>query len=321
MDNAVFLDLASVCPDDLDLSGLEHSAPQWAMHPLTSPADVRARIADATIIVTNKVVLDADALAAARGLKLVCVAATGTNNIDLAAAARYGVTVCNARDYGTASVVEHVFALILALRRRLLDYRQALAKGEWQASPHFCLLDYPMSELNGATLGVIGYGVLGQAVARVAEAFGMRVLVAQRPGGGERRQGRVPLPELLATADVVSLHCPLTDTTRGLIGEAELTLMKPTAILINTARGGIVDESALLQALEHGDIGAAGVDVLATEPPEGHPALLQADRPNLIVTPHVAWASRQARQRLLDQVAANIRAFRADRPINVVVPS
>lgn len=319
MDHAVFLDLETLSRDDLDLARLRSSVPRWTLHPNTAPDDVAARIADAQIVVTNKVILDAEVLDSAPGLRLVCVAATGTNNVDLEAAARNGITVCNVRDYGTPSVVEHVFALILSLRRRLFEYRSALAEGAWHASPHFCLLDYPMAELSGKTLGIIGYGVLGQAVARVAEALGMQVLIARRPGGS-LQPDRIPLETLLARADVVSLHCPLTDQTRGLIGESELARMRPEALLINTARGGIVDEAALLDALKRHTIAGAGIDVLGTEPPPATHPLLTAQLPNLIVTPHIAWASREARQRLSDQLAANIEAFNADRPINVVTP-
>lgn len=318
MEHAVFLDVETLDRDDLDLSRLRASMPDWDLHATTEAKDVAARIADADVIVTNKVVLDTPALEAAEHLKLVCVAATGTNNIDLEAARRKGIAVCNVRDYGTPSVVEHVFALILALRRRLIDYRCALSRGEWQASPHFCLLDYPMTELRDKVLGIIGYGVLGRAVAQVAEAFGMRLLISERPGG-PAVPGRTPLPELLEVADVISLHCPLTEHTKGLIGAPELARMKADAVLINTARGAIVDPDALVRALRAGAIGGAGIDVLDTEPPRaGHP-LLKADLPNLIVTPHVAWASREARQRLADQLADNIEAFRGGHPINLVV--
>jgi len=317
MTQAVFLDLDSLTRDDIDLAPLEAAVPGWRLHAQTRPQEVLARVRDARIVVSNKVVLDAATLARARSLQLICVAATGTNNVDLAAAAEHGITVCNVRDYGTPSVAEHVFALMLSLRRRLLDYRLALGRGEWQRSSQFCLLDYPMAELQGATLGIVGHGVLGQAVARLGEAFGMRVRVAERPAETPR-PGRVPLDDLLAEADVLSLHCPLTETTRNLIDAAALARMKPGALLINTARGGIVDETALLDALRSGHLGGAGIDVLATEPPTGPHPLLEADLPQLIVTPHVAWASREARQRLLDQIADNIRAFRAGTPRNVV---
>jgi glycerate dehydrogenase len=207
--------------------------------------------------------------------------------------------------------------LMLNLLRRLPDYTQALRKGRWQRSEHFCFLDYTIEELAGKTLGIVGFGELGQAVAHMAEQFGMRVRVAQRLHGAAQA-GRVPMHELLAEVDVLSLHCPLSDETRGLIGEPELGRMKPSAILINTARGGIVDEPALLAALRNGKLAGAGIDVLHNEPPRQGNSLLQAELPNLIVTPHIAWASRQARQRLLEGIAANVRAFLDGQPRNQV---
>lgn len=313
----VFLDRSTLDRGDLDFSALIQALPQWQHHDLTSSAELQGRLKDANIAITNKVILDAAAFAAAPQLTLVCVAATGTNNVDLNAAQRHGVTVCNVRGYGTPSVVQHVFALMLSLSTNLGRYRRAVMQGQWQQSDMFCLLDYPIRELAGRTLGIIGYGELGRGVAKVAEAFGMRVLIAQRPGGMPAAD-RLPLPELLRQSDVVSLHCPLTEATRNLIGVAELALMKADALLINTARGGIVDEAALAEALRAGHLGGAGFDVLSVEPPRTGNPLLAPDIPNLIVTPHIAWASREARQRLLDQVAANIRAFLAGTPRNVV---
>ena len=268
-------------------------------------------------MISNKVRLDAAAFAAAPQLRLVCVAATGTNNVDLDAAQRHGVTVCNVRGYATPAVVQHVYALILALTTRLPDYQRDVANGRWQASPYFCLLDHPIRELAGRTLGIVGYGELGSAVARVAAAFGMSVLIAQRAGSAAQA-GRLALTELLPLVDILSLHCPLTPQTRGLIGAQELALMKPDALLINTARGGLVDEAALAAALRGGKLGGAGIDVLSEEPPRDNNPLLATDIPNLIVTPHIAWASREARQRVIDAIAANIRAFLAGTPVNVV---
>jgi glycerate dehydrogenase len=214
-------------------------------------------------------------------------------------------------------VVQHVFALILALTTRLSQYQHAISEGRWQRHPHFCLLDYPIRELAGRTLGIIGYGSLGQGVAKVAPSFGLHVILAQRPGG-EPQSGRMPVDELLAEADIVSLHCPLTDYTKNLISEREFGLMKDDAILINTARGGIVNEAALVTALRAGKIGGAGVDVLSEEPPVNGNPLLEGDIPNLIVTPHIAWASRESRQRVVDIVVDNIRAYLNGRPQNVV---
>lgn len=306
--HAVFLDWESVDNQDLDRDCLQSLPVDWRFHAATTPEQLAANLSGQAIVVSNKVVLDAATIHAQPALKLVCVAATGTNNIDLQAATLRDIPVCNVRAYATPSVVQHVFMLILNLLRRLPDYRQAIRAGRWQGSRHFCFLDYTIEELSGKTLGIIGYGELGQAVARMAEQFGMRVLVAQRLHG-EAQSGRVPLTELLPKVDVLSLHCPLSDETRGLIGAAELARMKPAAILINTARGGIVDEPALLAALLRGDLGGAGIDVLQSEPPRAGNVLLQQELPNLIVTPHIAWASRQARQRLIEGVAENIRAY------------
>lgn len=239
--------------------------------------------------------------------------------MDLEAARNQGIGVCNVTGYATPSVVQHVFMLLLCLLRRLPAYTTALEQGRWQQSPHFCLLDYPIEELQDKTLGIIGYGELGRAVAGMGEAFGMRSLIARRDRRDQRR-GRVDLDELLQQADVVSLHCPLSEQTRQLIGADQLALMKADAILINTARGGIVDESALYRALANGRLGGAGIDVLEREPPDEKTPLLQARLENLIVTPHIAWASRAARQRLLDQVARNIDSYLRGGPLrNAVV--
>jgi glycerate dehydrogenase len=314
---AVFLDLASVDRGDLDLAGLRRVAASWATYAQTPVELTAARIGDAVVAVTNKVVVDRAVMTACPGLRLICVAATGTNNVDLEAARERGIAVCNVTGYATPSVVQHVFALMLALTTRLAEHAAAAQDGRWAASDLFCVLDFPFRELAGKTLGIVGYGELGRGVARVAEAFGMSVLVAQRPGRSPQ-QGRLPLDELLARSDVVTLHVPLADNTRGLIGERELALMRPDALLIDTARGGIVDEAALSAALRAGRLGGAGVDVLAVEPPRGGSPLLENPPPNLIVTPHVAWASRESRQRLLDGVALNIRAFSEGRERNRV---
>jgi glycerate dehydrogenase len=287
------------------------------LHTCTRPELLAERLAEATVVVSNKVRLDAAAFAATPQLRLVCVAATGTNNVDLDAAQRHGITVCNVRGYATPSVVQHVYALLLALTTRLPDYQRDVAAGRWQASPYFCLLDHPIRELAGRNLGIVGYGELGSAVARLAAGFGMTVLVAQR-AGGDAQAGRLALADLLPQVDVLSLHCPLTPQTRGLIGARELALMKPDALLINTARGGLVDETALADALRKGKLGGAGIDVLSEEPPRADNPLLAADIPNLIVTPHIAWASREARQRVIEAIATNIRAFLAGTPVNTV---
>lgn len=313
----VFLDRGSV-GNDLDFSSLEGTLEHWSCFDQTSAGEIAGRIRNCEVVVSNKVPLDAPLLEQATALKLICVAATGTNNVDLDTARKRGIPVCNVTAYATPSVVEHVFALILGLTRRLHETRQLIDDGAWQRSDQFCLLDLPMRELAGATLGIVGYGELGRRVAEVAKAFGMEVLIAQRPGTTEALAGRLALEELLPRVDILSLHCPLTPDTAGLIGPAELAAMKPESLLINTARGGLVDEPALHQALIMGTIAGAGIDVLASEPPAGGNILLDRPLPNLIVTPHVAWASRAARQRLLDQVADNIRAWQAGDPRNRV---
>jgi glycerate dehydrogenase len=304
----VFLDLRSVDRGDLDLDSLRAACGHWDLHAASRPAEVAGRIRNAEVVVTNKVVLDEGLLRSAKALRLICVAATGTNNVDLAAADRLGIAVRNVRGYATASVVQHVFAVILGHFASLADYRADVTTGAWSRSEFFCLLDHPIEEIAGRTLGIVGLGDLGGGVARVAEAFGMRVLVASRDAA-DTRPGRVALHDLLPQVDVLSLHCPLTDQTRGLIGATELGLMRPDALLVNTARGGIVDEDALAAALRARQIGGAALDVLTREPPPPDHPLLAPDIPNLILTPHVAWASRGARQRLLDAVANNISGY------------
>ena len=305
----VFLDFDSTDHHDLDLHYLQNSCQELMVWGHTSPEQRLAHIADAEIIISNKVVLDAPLLHALAGqIRLICVAATGTNNVDLAVARQLGIPVTNVRDYASQSVAEHVIALIFALRRQLPAYQQALQRGDWQRSPHFCLLDYPMSEVSGSTLAIIGHGVLGQATAHLAQAIGMKVLIAEHPHQTPRA-GRVRFEDALAQADVVSLHCPLTAETRDLINAERLRLMKPSTLLINTARGGIVNETDLLKALQEGWIAGAGVDVLSQEPPTADALLLQTQLPNLLITPHVAWASRKARQTLIDQLADIITSW------------
>jgi len=315
--HGVFLDLRTVDRDDLDLTSLRSVVTQWTCHDWTDPSRVIERIVDADILISNKVRLDAAALESAHRLKLVCIAATGTNNIDLDACRARNITVSNVTGYATASVVEHVFAQVLNLMRRLNEYRLAIEAGRWQLAGDFCLLDYPIRELKGLTFGVVGYGELGRAVAATATAFGMNVQIAERRGLPPR-PGRIPLDQLLASSHVVSLHCPLTDKTRNLIGARELGLMRRDALLINTARGGIVEETALLEALRAGRIAGAAVDVLSEEPPHHGNPLLGTSLPNLLVTPHIAWASLNARQRLIEEIAANISAWLNGSPRNVV---
>ncbi len=313
----VFLDLASVDNNDLNLVQLEEVLDEWALYSHTEASQVSSRLQGMEVVVSNKVVLTREALVSADELRLICVAATGTNNVDLEAARERGIAVTNVRAYGTASVVQHVFALILSLQRRIPAYQQAISQGRWQQSKFFCLLDFPIEELTGKVLGIVGYGELGKAVAKTAACFDMQVVIAQRDAD-DTRADRMPLEKLLAEVDVLSLHCPLTDNNRGMIGEAELRLMKPGAILINAARGGLVNEAALAKALQNNWIAGAGVDVLEQEPPDGSSPLL-AEIPNLILTPHIAWASRTARQRLLDQLVDIIRGYRTGTIRNRIV--
>jgi len=306
---SVFLDFATLSNNDVDTTRLDHALPGLQYYPVSDVHEIAGRIRDAEIVLTNKIVLNRALLEGADALKLIVLAATGTNNVDLEVARERGVAVYNIRGYCTSSVVQHVFALILSLTRHLRSYHELLEKSAWSASPQFCMLDYPIRELDGKTLGIIGFGELGQAVARAATAFGMRVKVARRPGAVTEQDGRLSIEDLLGRSDIVSLHCPLTPQTRGLIGQAELELMKEDALLINTARGALVDEEALALALRAGRLGGAGIDVLSEEPPaQGNP-LLTGRIPNLIVTPHVAWAAREARQRALDAMLENIAAF------------
>lgn len=304
---ASLLDFSTIGHDgDVSLAPLQELLPGLKVHEQTAPHDLAVRAGSDRILITNKVVIDRHFIETAPALELICVAATGTNNIDLEAAGVHGIAVCNVTGYATASVVQHVFALITALQTRLLDYSAAVRAGAWQRAGQFCLLDYPIRELAGLKLGIVGYGELGKQVGKVAQAFGMELLIAQRSGGGAQ-PGRIPLETLLRQADILSLHCPLADNTRNLIDARALALMKPDALLINTARGGIVDEAALADALRHGRIGGAGIDVLSQEPPPGNP--LFDSLPNLLITPHIAWASRESRQRLIEEVRLNISAF------------
>lgn len=291
---------------------------EWIEYPLTPAGRVVERLRGAQVAVINKVKLTAADLAQLPELKMVSVAATGTDNVDLAACRERGIVVSNVRGYAVNTVPEHAILLMMALRRSLLAYHDDVQKGLWAKSGNFCLFGHPVGDLHGATLGLFGSGSLGQGVARLATAFGMNVLYGERRGAGTVREGYTAFETVLREADVISMHCPLNDTTRGMIGAAELRLMKPTAVLVNTSRGGLVDEQALADALRARVIAGAGVDVLSKEPPtEGNP-LLATDIPNLIVTPHMAWASETAMKALTDQVIDNIEAFVAGNPRNRV---
>ena len=306
--NGVMLDAQSIDRGDMDFSSLKSIVPEWQFYDFTGDKDVMGRIQDAEFIITNKVKINKQHLSQANNLKLICVAATGTNNVDLQAARDLGIPVANVTNYATPSVTQHVFCLMLSLFIRIEEYRQAVNDHRWQSSPFFCLLDYPISELAGKTLGIIGYGVLGKAVAALGEAFGMKVLIAARRGEPPA-EDRTSFNQVLEQSDVISLHCPLTDDTRNLIDRDELALMKQSAVIINAARGGIINEQALADALKAGQIAGAGVDVLSEEPPVNGNVLLDLNIPNLIVTPHIAWASVESRQRAINEIALNIDAF------------
>lgn len=308
---SIFLDFDTVSAGDLDPTPLQAAAPELLLAEGIRQAQVAQAIAGRDIVLLNKLRITREIMLASPQLKLIALAATGTNNIDLDAARERGVAVCNIRDYCTPSVVQHVLAVMLALTHRLADYSRAAVDGTWAGSPYFTVLEYPIRELRGRTLGVVGFGVLGQAVAKACEsALGMRVLVAARIGT-TAADGRAPLETVLAESDVVTLHCPLTPQTTGLIDARRLALMKPDALLINTARGALVDVEALAAALRSGRLGGAAIDVLPQEPPtEGSP-LFAPDLRSLIVTPHVAWAARESRQRCLTEMAANVQDFLA----------
>ena len=318
---AAFLDWASLNGDELDVSCLDSLPVQWQYFSKVSPSELAELIKHVDIVVSNKVVLDAPLLDQAQQLKLICVAATGTNNIDLKSATQHNIPVCNVRGYASESVVQHVFMLMLNLSRRFGLYQKAVQDGEWQASEHFCFFSYPIESLTGKTLGIIGYGELGQAVANMAKQFGMNILVAESVTGKTQKRtdvNRVTLTTLLKNADFISLHCPLTEQTQDLIGDAELALMKETAMLINTARGGIVNEPALLNALQTNQIAGAATDVLTEEPPVNANPLLDSPMLNLIITPHIAWGTRQARQQLIEKITENISAWLDGTVINQV---
>jgi glycerate dehydrogenase len=284
--------------------------PELRFFGATDDTEVAERIADAEIVLLNKFVLSRDHLSAARHLKLIALAATGTDNVDLVAARERGIAVCNVRGYCSQSVMQQVWAMILSLTQHVHEYTRLAKDGTWVKSEVFTVLAYPIRELSGRTFGVVGWGELGRATAMAAQAFGMRVIIANRPGG-IREPGRFDLDELLAQSDVVSLHCPLTAATRSMIGVRELALMKPDALLINTARGGLIDGHALAAALKAGRLGGAGIDVLPQEPPVDGDPLLDPEIPNLLLTPHIAWAAREARQRCIDEIAANVQDYRA----------
>ena len=284
----------------------------------TEAHETLARIRGADIVITNKVVISAQAFAENPQLKLVAVTATGVNNVDVEAAKQNGTAVCNIRAYGNESVAEHAFMMMITLMRNLPAYQRDVAAGLWENSPFFCHLGAPMRDLNGKTLAIFGRGNIGKTLATYAQAFKMNVVFAEHKNAQSVRDGYVSFDEAIRSADVVSLNCPLTPQTANMIGETELQQMKPGAILINCGRGGLVDEAALVAALKYGQIGGAGFDVLTQEPPRNGNPLLKARLPNLIVTPHIAWASQEAANRLFDILLDNINRFVAGNPQNLV---
>jgi len=286
-------------------------AHEWSEFGETAPAEVVERLAPATIAICNKLPLRAETLSQLPKLKLIAVAATGVDNVDLTYCRSHNIAVCNTRGYAVNSLPEHALMLMLALRRNLIAYRNDVKAGRWHDAKQFCLLDHPIGDLRGATLGIVGYGTLGKSMAQLGRAIGMEVLVAVR---GDK----AGFQEVLRRSDVLSLHCPLTEESKNLIGADELAQMKPEAILINTARGGLIDDHALIDALKNGRLAGAGIDVLRNEPPRDGNPLLEVDLPNLIVTPHNAWASRQAMQTLADQSIDNLEAFVRGSPQNLV---
>ena len=302
---AAFLDYGTLGPG-IDTASLDQLV-EVEYYDYSPPNEISGRLRDVEIGIVNKARVDAATMVANPGLKFIVLAATGSDNVDLQTARQRSIAVANIRNYCTPAVVQHVFALILALTRQLKGYQTVVNAGAWQRSNTFALFDFPIRELTGKTLGIVGYGSLGRGVADVGRAFGMEVLIAARPGAPA--ENRIAIDALLEQADVLSLHCPLTDSNRHMIGKSELASMKPDALLINTARGALIDSAALVEALRSGGIGGAGIDVLATEPPTDEEPLLAADIPNLILTPHIAWTASESRQRTLDQVAENVKDF------------
>ena len=313
MEHIVFLDRDSLMAE-VRAPAFAHS---WQEYGATLSDEVVARLQGATIAITNKVPLRADAIAQLPDLKMIAVAATGTDIVDLDACRARGIVVSNIRNYSLVSVPEHCFALMLALRRNLVAYRLDVEAGKWQASTRFCLLDHPITDLAGSRLGIVGYGALGKKVAALGRAFGMEICVTARSNVVEDGVTQLALPDLLRTCEVITLHLPLSDETRHMIGAQELALMKPGAMLINTARGGLVDEAALAAVLATGAI-SAGFDVLSREPPTPDNPLLGLRLPNFILTPHTAWASSGAQQILADMLVDNVEAYVAGRPLNAV---
>ena len=315
---AVFLDFATMGPG-LDVSAMRALLPKLDIFDTTTREELEQRIDGAGIVLTNKARFSGELLSNNPSLRLIGLTATGTDNVNLDAAREHGVAVCNIRNYCTTSVAEHVFGCLLSLAHSLPRYDAAVKRGAWQKSKDFCLLTYPIRELSSMTLGIVGYGALGKGVAKIARAFGMNVIVSARPGTSSVEDNRVAFEEVLERSDAISLHCPLTPATTGLFGVAEFQKMKPDAILINSARGGLIDSAALADALETGAIAGAAIDVLPEEPPVSGNPLLDYTGSNLIITPHIAWATNEARQAAIDELVANVAAFLAGERRNRVI--
>ncbi|HIP95149.1 MAG TPA: D-2-hydroxyacid dehydrogenase [Leucothrix sp.] len=304
--NAVILDEESFNPGDLDLSKLIALLDNWERYPSTKPEQREKRLAGKQIAIANKVVFDVPLLKNLPELKVILLTATGMDNIDRDYCQQHGIATYNVTDYCTATVSQHVFALILALKTQLIPYQTMTKNGDWSRSGQFSSLAYPISELAGKTLGLVGYGNLAKGVETLAKAFGMKILIAQRAGSSEASDGRLLLHDLLPQVDVLSIHCPLMPETKNLISTKEFELMKSSAVIINTARGAVIDKFALAKALKDQEIAGAGIDVLDQEPPPLDHPLLDEKVPNLILTPHIAWAAVEARQRVIDKVAENL---------------
>ena len=313
--NIVVLDGHTLNPGDLDWHGIE-ALGALTVHIRTDDAEIVARAAGAEILLTNKTPVTAGTIAALPALRFIGVLATGTNVVDTAAAHARGIPVCNVPGYGTASVAQHVFALLLELTQQTGHHAQTVREGRWSACPDFCYWDLPLVELAGLTLGIVGYGSIGEAVARIASAFGMKVIASARRTRAADGVEFVSTEEIFRRADVLTLHCPLTDETRGLVNAARIATMKPGAFLINTGRGPLIVEQDLADALNAGRLAGAALDVLSIEPPQSSNPLLSAKR--CTITPHIAWATHSSRARLMEVVAANLRAFLAGKPQNVV---
>ncbi len=314
----VILDADTLGPD-IDLAPVTSLLDEWQVFGTTQSRDIVSRIAGAEVVLTNKVPLTQRDFEAAHQLRLVSILATGFNHIDLAAARTHDVTVCNARGYATPSVVQHTISLMLALSNNLLSYTAAVHQGHWQQSDVFALLDKPIIEVSSKRLGIIGYGELGRGVAEVARALGMEVLIAERPNA-RLRPGRTPFETVLTEADYITLHCPLNEATTHLINQRTIGLMKPSAFLINTARGGLIDETALVEALNDNRIAGAAIDVVKVEPPPNDDVLINSGCSNLIITPHSAWGAIESRQRLISQTRENIAAYLEGVPQRIVNP-